>query len=75
MSKKYQAASHKITDLTDGSDGSDKMNFTPEVCRELYDFVHAFTTLSGQLLLMSADNGIEIYEKAVSICKKARGEK
>lgn len=41
---------------------------------EMLDFVEAFTTIEGQLVLMHADNGKEIYDNAVRICKKVRGE-
>ena len=41
---------------------------------DMYDFVKSFTTFAGQIILMNADNGKELYKKAVAICKKARGE-
>ena len=41
---------------------------------ELYDFVKMFTSISGQILLMGADNGAEIYQKAVDLVALANGE-
>lgn len=41
---------------------------------EMYEFVKMFTSTAGQFLLSHADNGKEIYNEAVRILKKARGE-
>lgn len=47
---------------------------------EMYDFVHFFETVAGQEILLAAQkSGMkkeahEIYEEAVRLCKKARGE-
>lgn len=41
---------------------------------EMYEFVKMFTSTAGQILLSHADNGKEIYNEAVRILKKARGE-
>ena len=41
---------------------------------EMYEFVKMFTSAAGQFLLSHADNGKEIYNEAVRILKKARGE-
>ena len=82
MSKKSQAASHKITDLTDGSDRTDKLKFTPEVCREMYDALQKIANMNpGE----SYDEECSIYEDCstcydmIDIAKealqKARGEK
>jgi len=46
-----------------------------ETAQELLEFVKAFTTISGQILLSKCKNGPEIYEEAVRLCKKASGEK
>ena len=46
----------------------------------MYDFVHFFETVAGQVILLAAQkSGMkkeahEIYEEAVRLCKKARGE-
>lgn len=43
---------------------------------EMCDFIETFTTIAGQtVLLMGADNAREIYDKAVEISGKLRGEK
>lgn len=50
------------------------------VAPEMYDFVHFFETVAGQMILLAAQkSGMkkeahEIYEEAVRLCKKARGE-
>jgi len=47
---------------------------------KMYEFVHFFETVAGQVILLAAQkSGMkkeahEIYEEAIRICKKARGE-
>lgn len=43
---------------------------------EMYDFIHFFETFSGQayLRILPDAAGRKIYEDAVRLCKKARGE-
>ena len=41
---------------------------------ELFEFVKFFTTVLGQISLQKASNGELIYEEAIKLCKKARGE-
>ena len=41
---------------------------------QLYEFVEMFTTISGQILLSSADNGAELYQKALDLIALANGE-
>ena len=43
---------------------------------EMYDFIHFFETFSGQayLRILPDESGRKIYEDAVRLCKKARGE-
>ena len=43
---------------------------------EMYEFVKFFTTFSGQACLRRLGKpGVEIYDSAVKLCAKARGEK
>ncbi len=43
---------------------------------ELYDFAHFFETFAGQCYCrILGEAGQKIYDEAVRICKKARGEK
>lgn len=45
------------------------------VNKELYDFAHFFETFAGQCYCRILDEaGQKIYDEAVKICKKARGE-
>lgn len=46
------------------------------VSPEMYDFIHFFETFSGQayLRILPDAAGRKIYEDAVRLCKKARGE-
>lgn len=42
---------------------------------ELYDFVHFFETFAGQCYCkILGESGQKIYDEAVRLCKKARGE-
>ena len=42
---------------------------------ELYDFVNFFTTFKGQIVLKAlGENGRKIYDEAVRLTRKARGE-
>lgn len=47
------------------------------VAPEMYDFIHFFETFAGQayLRILPDEAGKKIYEEAVRLCKKARGEK
>ena len=73
MSKKSQAASRKITDLSDRTDLTDKLKFTPEVCREMYDLLDQLTRLGeGVPALIRL---LRIQSEAKNVLRKAKGEK
>lgn len=69
---KSQDTSNKTTDLTDGSDKSDKLKFTPEVCREMYELLDQLTRLGEGLPALIRLKRIQ--SEATEILKKARGK-
>ena len=80
MNKKSQAASRKKTDLTDGTDGTNKLKFTPEVCREMYAELKDLLDAMEVGLFPQAAPGVDypaVMEKKWELrklLKKARGE-
>ena len=69
--KFYRTDKTYNTDMTDSTDQPDKLEFTPEVCREMYALLDHIEDVMDD----SSGCGKIPVEKIREVLKKARGEK